>query len=249
MKKLIVGNWKMNPQIMKEAEILFKSINKISKESKSAEVVICPPFTFLSAHKTTKSKKIILGAQDVSKEDQGAFTGDVSAKMLSSIGVRSVIVGHSERRNGGDTNDIVNSKLVNSLKAKLMPILCVGESDRDHGGEYLAFIKTELVECLRNVSKPQMKNIAIAYEPIWAIGSGATREATSDEFIEVKIYIRKVISDIYDAKTAHNTRILYGGSVHPENSGEFLHHGGADGLLVGRDSLNARKLELIIKSV
>lgn len=249
VKKLIIGNWKMNPQSLKEAEILFRDINKIAKDSKGASIVVCPPFPFLSIYNKQKYKKIVLGSQDVSIEEVGSHTGEVSAKMLASSGVSYVIVGHSERRSIGETNNIINKKLTNILKAKMSPILCVGEITRDNNGEYLKFIKDQIQESLVNISKAQLGNIIIAYEPIWAIGANAEREATAEEFIEIKIFIRKVISDIYGAKTAHNTKVLYGGSVNPKNSKEFLHHGGADGLLVGRDSLVVRKLNLIIKSI
>lgn len=246
-KKLIVGNWKMNPQSVKEAEILFKSLIKIDS-SKNASIVVCPPHPYLSLSSKYKTKRVIFGAQDVSIEEMGSHTGEVGASMLKSMGATYVIVGHSERRKVGDTDTIVNTKILNILKNKMIPIVCVGEQVRDSGGDYLSFIKNQLHLAFANISKSQLKNIVIAYEPIWAIGKDSTREATAEEFIEVKIFIRKIISDMYSASIAHNMTILYGGSVNPKNAGEFLHHGGADGLLVGRDSLVPKKFELIIKS-
>ncbi|MDE2030775.1 MAG: triose-phosphate isomerase [Patescibacteria group bacterium] len=247
MKKLIIGNWKMNPQSKKEAEIIFKGIVSTAQKQKNADVVICPPYPFLSIFQKTKFSKISIGAQDVSVEQSGPYTGEVSTKMLTSVGVSYVIVGHSERRAMGDTNQIVNKKIINALKAKIIPILCIGERHRDSSGEYLKFIKHQLHECLANIPKPQVSKIIIAYEPIWAIGEKAQREATPEEFTEIKIFIRKIIFDIYNSKLAHNVMVLYGGSVHPENSAEFLVD--ADGLLVGRDSLIPKKFDLIIKSV
>ncbi len=246
-KKLIVGNWKMNPQSVKEAEILFKSLIKIDS-SKNASIVVCPPHPYLSIHSKYKTKRVILGAQDVSIEDSGSHTGEVGASMLKSLGASYVIVGHSERRKIGNTDAIVNKKILNILKNKMFPIVCVGEHVRDSGGDYLSFIKNQLHQAFANISKSQVKNIVIAYEPIWAIGKESVREATAEEFIEVKIFIRKIISDIYSANIAHNMAILYGGSVNPKNASAFLHHGGADGFLIGRDSLVPKKFELIIKS-
>ncbi len=162
-KKLIVGNWKMNPVSLKDAEILFKSVSLASKDARNAEIVVCPPFPFLSIVKSVKTKKVKLGAQDVSQEKEGAFTGQISASMLSSMGVSYVIIGHSERRAIGETDDIIGKKITQALKAKLVPIVCVGESIRDTHGDYLGFIKQQLSACLASVSKAQMKNIIIAY--------------------------------------------------------------------------------------
>jgi len=237
----------MNPQSVKEAEILFKQVVKINP-GKNASIVVCPPYPYLSLHSKYKTKRVILGAQDVSIEEMGSHTGEVGASMLKSMGATYVIVGHSERRKAGDTDRIVNTKILNTLKYKMTPIVCVGEHVRDNGGDYLLFIKNQLHQAFANISKSQVKNIVIAYEPIWAIGKDSVREATAEEFIEVKIFIRKIISDMYSASIAHNIAILYGGSVNPKNASGFLHHGGADGFLIGRDSLVPKKFELIIKS-
>lgn len=247
MKKIIVANWKMNPQSVKEAEVIFKGLIPVVKSSKNTDLVICPPFPFLSVYQKVKSKKLNLGAQNVSEESEGPYTGEVSPSMLRSMGVNHVIIGHSERRSIGETNRIVNKKVLNALKGKLLPILCVGESVRDNEGVYLNFIKHQIHECLLSVAKPQIKNIVIAYEPIWAIGKGSIREATLPEFVEMKIFIKKIISDLYDIKTANAVRIIYGGSVNSLNAESFLTLGNADGLLVGRDSLNPKKFSAIIK--
>jgi triosephosphate isomerase (TIM) len=248
MKKLIVANWKMNPQSLKEAEVIFNGIIKIAKTSKNIDIVVCPPFPFLSISKKAKIKNLKIGSQNVGEESEGAHTGEVSPKMLTGFGVKYVIVGHSERRALGETNQIINKKIINSLKSKISPILCIGESIRDTNGDYLSFIKQQLHECFKSISKSQIENIVIAYEPIWAIGKNATREAIAEEFTEVRIFIRKIISDLYDSKIAHSIVILYGGSVHGENAKDFIINGGADGLLVGRDSLTPKKFALIIEA-
>jgi triosephosphate isomerase len=247
-KKLIVGNWKMNPQTIKEGQNILKAISRIISEFKNADVVVCPPFPYLATFiKDTKTKKIRFGAQNVSGEVSGAYTGEVGASMLSSIKVSHVIIGHSERRALGETNESVNQKIKRSFQAKLTVILCVGESVRDAHGEYLGFVKQQLHECLEGVSKAQLKNIVIAYEPVWAIGKDATREATADEFTEMRIFIRRTIADMFDTKSAQELQVLYGGSAHPENAPLFI-DALADGFLVGRDSLIPRKFEGILKA-
>lgn len=246
MVRIIVANWKMNPQSQKEAEVLFSESNKNVKKHK---IIICPPFPFLFIFKKIKNKKISLGAQDVGVEIEGSHTGEISPKMLVNMGVRYVIVGHSECRTEGETNQIINKKILNLLKLKISPIICVGENKRDNDGFYLSFIKEQLENCLSGVTSSQMKNLIIAYEPVWAIGKNATREATKEEFVEVKIFIKKVISDIYGPKIAHSIPILYGGSVNQNNAKSFVEDGGADGLLVGRDSINPKKFSAILNAL
>lgn len=249
MVKIVVANWKMNPQSPKEAEVLFSGVLKEVKNTKNLKIIICPPFPFLYILNNYKNKKITLGAQDVSYEDGGSYTGEISPKMLANMGVNYVIVGHGERRKLGETNKIVNKKILNLLKFKLSLILCIGESFRDRDGKYLSFVEEQIKDCLKGVTRPQMKNIIIAYEPIWAIGVNAQREATKEEFMEMKIFIKKVISDIYDSKIAHNISILYGGSVNKINARSFVDDGGANGLLVGRDSINPKKFGAILNAL
>jgi len=246
MNKIIIGNWKMNPGSLKDARVIFNETIKAVKGMKGVEVVICPPFPFLSTANDLKIKNISLGAQNVFEETEGAYTGEVSLKMLLSLGVKYVILGHSESRLLGETNKTINKKILAVLKAKITPILCVGEISRDDNGFYLAFIKHQIIECLSSVPKTQIKNIIIAYEPIWAIGNKAIQKATKDEFVEIQIFIKKVISDIYNIKIASITKIVYGGSVHPLNAKEFI-DGGASGLLIGRDSLVPKKFGKIVK--
>jgi len=249
MSKIIVANWKMNPQSQKEAEILFKEASFLTKNIRNTKIVICPPFPFLFVSQKFKNKKIFLGAQNVSQKQGGSYTGEVSPQMLTDIGVSYVIVGHGECRLQGETNEVVNEKILNLLKFKLSPILCVGESIRDKDGAYLSFVEEQIKNCLDGIPRAQMKNLIIAYEPIWAIGASAVREATKEEFIEMKIFIKKVVSDIYDSKIAHSVPILYGGSVNSINTKSFIQEGGADGLLVGRDSINSKKFGSILNAI
>lgn len=249
MVKTVVANWKMNPQSIREAEAILNGASSSLKNIKDIKVIVCPPFPFLFIFKKLKNKKISLGAQDISTKIEGSHTGEISPKMLINMGVCQVIVGHGERRAQGENNKIVNEKILNSLKFKLSPILCVGETKRDNDGFYLSFVEEQIRECLKGVTRAQMKNITVAYEPIWAIGSNATREATKEEFIEMRIFIKKVISDIYDGKVAHVMPILYGGSVNKDNADIFVREGGADGLLVGRDSINPKKFSAILNAL
>lgn len=247
MNKIVVGNWKMNPPSKKEAEFLLSKISQSLKNTKGSNVVICPPFSYLNLK--NKSKKITFGAQNVSSKTEGSWTGEVSVSMLKSIGITHVILGHSERRSLGEKDEEINEKLINVLKAKLTPILCVGERERDRDANYLSFVEDQIKKCFLNVSKSDVKKIIIAYEPVWAIGKDSKREATKEEFIEMKIFIKKIISDLYDLKTAHDIKIIYGGSVNKDNAKLFVKEGQADGLLVGRDSLNYKNFEQIIKSI
>ncbi len=246
INKLIIANWKMNPQSIKEVETIFTNVSKSIKNIKNTDIVICPPFPFLFLKAKIKNKFIKLGSQDVFYEKDGSYTGEVSTSMLNNFGVEYILIGHSERRSQGEGNEIINKKIITTLKAKMFPIFCIGEKERDNNGFYLSFIKQQIIEGLSNITKIQVKNIVIAYEPIWAIGANATREATSLEFIETRIYIKKIIADLYDIKTANEIKIIYGGSVNPLNARIFLEEGNADGLLVGRDSLNPKKFCSII---
>ncbi|MFA5791953.1 MAG: triose-phosphate isomerase [Candidatus Paceibacterota bacterium] len=248
-KKIIIGNWKMNPRSLKDAEKLFSGVVKFTSHIKKTEIVICPSFIYLDKLKKL-SRKISLGAQDAFSGDTGAFTGEVSTEMLYNIGVKYVILGHSERRNPpigtGETNEIINKKIKSSLAAGLRPILCVGENTRDESHSYFNFIKTQLEECLVGISRNSIYKIIIAYEPVWALSSTANRhDATSRDSLEMVIFIRKVLSDKF-GKEASQVRIVYGGSVNEKYAKDFLENGGVDGLLAGRASLDAKKFVEII---
>ncbi|KKQ46535.1 MAG: Triosephosphate isomerase [Candidatus Yanofskybacteria bacterium GW2011_GWC2_37_9] len=243
--KIIIGNWKMNPLTIKEAEKSFEDIKKSVSYVRKTTIVICPPLLYLEKLKKI-SRKINLGAQNVFWGDVGAFTGEVSAEMLYNAGIKYVILGHSERRTLGETNELVNKKIKGSLSAGLTPVLCVGESMRDENHSYFNLVKTQLEECLNGVKKTFASKIIIAYEPIWAISSTLNRhDATSADSREMAIFIRKVLYDKFGAE-ASRIRIIYGGSVNEKDALDFLNNGGVDGLLSGRASLNAKKFAEII---
>jgi len=246
-KKIIVGNWKMNPRTLKEAENLFAKVSKALPRVKNTEVVVCPPYLYLEKLKKL-SRKIVLGAQDAFWEEVGAFTGEVSGEMLYHLGVRYVILGHSERRELGETDGFVNKKIKSALGAGLVPILCVGEKERDANHEYFGAVKSQVEKCLKGVSKNLISKIIIAYEPVWAISStSGRRDATPADSREMVIFIRKTLSDLSSPEIAGETRVIYGGSANQRDAKDFLENGGVDGLLPGRASLDPEEFAKIVK--
>lgn len=245
-KKLVIANWKMNPQSLKDAEKLFKDIVKRTPILKKTEVIICPPFIYLENLKKI-SRRFFLGAQNIFWEEKGAFTGEISAPMLDFIGVKYVILGHSERRALGENNNEINKKIKMALSCGLIPVICIGEKERDENHEYFNVIKTQIVECLSGIPKNLISKIIIAYEPIWSISSTINRkDETPEDFLEMSIFIRKVLTDKFGIKI-EMPRIIYGGSVTDKNAGDFIKHNGVDGVLVGNASLYPEKFSEIIK--
>ncbi|OIO29938.1 triose-phosphate isomerase [Candidatus Nomurabacteria bacterium CG_4_10_14_0_2_um_filter_30_12] len=250
-KKIVIGNWKMNPLSLKEAEKLLIEISESFSLIKKTEIIICPPFIYLeSLRRLLKAKnyklKLNLGAQDSFWENIGAYTGEVSAEMLYNIGVKYVILGHSERRAMGENNIDINKKIKSALSSGLIPIICIGENVRDEKHEYLNFVKMQIEESLDKISRNNISKIIIAYEPVWAIGKG-TLPATVEEFREMSIFIRKILSDKFGIDNVENIRIIYGGSVDEKNAEGFIKDGHADGFLPGRASLDSKKFSKIIK--
>src|SRR3989344_2191814 len=249
-KKLIIGNWKMNPATFREAEYLFREFKKATIKSKNIYTILCVPFSYLYPLKKIKTLlKFSLGVQNIFQENDGAYTGEVSPLMIADMGASFCIVGHSERRARGENDNEVNQKIKLLLKNKISPILCVGESQRDSGHTYFDFVKKQISEDLKNVPKNLLKNIVFAYEPVWAIGKDAIREATPVEINEMAIFIRKCISDISSSSIAHDIKVIYGGSVTRNNVADFIEYGGVDGFLVGRASLSVRDFTKIIEIV
>ncbi|OGI66462.1 triose-phosphate isomerase [Candidatus Nomurabacteria bacterium RIFCSPLOWO2_02_FULL_40_10] len=247
-KKIIIGNWKMNPLTLKEAEKLFSGVIKGISGVKKTEVVICPPFLYLEKLTKIKTSKIKLGAQDAFWGDVGAFTGEVSAEMVYNLGARYVILGHSERRTLGESNLDINKKIKAALASGLSPILCVGENTRDESHSYFNLVKTQLEECLDGVKKASIAKIIIAYEPVWAISTTVGRKDTTPaDSLEMTIFIRKILSDKFGSNDASQVRIIYGGSANEKDTEDFLKNGGVDGLLPGRASLDLKKFAEIIK--
>lgn len=247
-KKLVVGNWKMNPQTLEESQKIFKGIKKVFGKVKNVEVLVCPPYTYIQPlNKILEPLK--LGAQDVFFESVGSFTGEVSASMLVDAGCAYVIIGHSERRAMGETSEIVSKKIATAVKENLKIILCVGENVRDTSGDYLEFLKNQLKDSLAGMQKRYLSNIVIAYEPVWLIGKSYGNAMSGQDVQEISIFIKKVLADIYGKDESSKNLILYGGSVAPINAKDIIEHGQVDGFLVGRQSLEPTGFNEIIKIV
>ncbi len=248
MKNLIAANWKMNPQSQKEAKKLFDGIKKKAK-AKNVEVVVCPPFAWLAVVSQKRNGGgLMLGAQNIYFEEKGAFTGEVSAAMLKDLKIGYVILGHSERRKYfAETNEQINKKIKKALSFKIKPIFCIGETkeekDQNKKSEVL---EAQLTEGLKGVTKDEMKSVAVAYEPVWAIGTG--NNCSVEETMGTVLFIRKILTKLYNREVADNTKILYGGSVKSDNSSAYIKEAGANGLLVGGASLNAEEFAKIVKS-
>jgi triosephosphate isomerase len=251
MKKttaLVVGNWKLNPVTLKDASALASAVVKNNKKVEKPLVAIAPSAPYLSeVGKKISKSTIALAAQDVSYENIGAHTGDVSILQLKDLGVEYVIVGHSERRAKGETNEDVEKKVLITLKNRLTPVVCVGERERDDHGNFFSFVEGQLRSLAKSLPAAQMKKVVIAYEPIWAIGTGNT--ATVDDVKEMQLFIESVLTKVYDRSTARAVRLLYGGSVKPDNAQVLHNQGGMNGFLVGGASLKAGDFGAIIKAV
>lgn len=239
MKKLIVGNWKCNPTTLKEAEELFDKVVENVKNVQNVQVVICPPVPFINNLKSD-NPNIILGAQDCFWQEKGAFTGEVSPKMLKDLGVEYVILGHSERRKHmGETDEIVNRKVKTTMEAGLKPILCIGETAEEReSGQTNEILKKQLEKGLDSLNfKSDNFNLIVAYEPVWAIGTGNSCDINTAK--DTLGFIREMIK----------TPVLYGGSVDSKNASGYIKDAGFDGLLVGAASLKAEEFIRIISEI
>ncbi|CAG1769710.1 triosephosphate isomerase (TIM) [uncultured bacterium] len=248
-KMIIAGNWKMNTTITETVALISAIKNELKNEAPACEVVVCPPFTSLeTAGTVTKDSVIATGAQNMYFEESGAYTGEISATMLKSIGCKYVILGHSERRTiFNEGNALINRKLHKALESGLLPIFCIGETlgERESGVTFKV-IETQVREGLTGVSTDQMSKVVIAYEPVWAIGTGKT--ATPDQAQEVHAFIRGLLKELYGAAVADATVIQYGGSVNAANAKELLGQPDIDGALVGGAALKADQFRTIIRS-
>ncbi|KUK10067.1 MAG: Triosephosphate isomerase [Clostridia bacterium 41_269] len=236
---LIVGNWKMN-LTTKEAASLVEKLKSRFSNIEGVEVAVCPPFTSLeTVSKLCKESSIHVGAQNMFWEEQGAYTGEISPLMLKDLGCKYVILGHSERRQFfGETNENVSRKVKSALKHNIIPIICVGETlAQREAGETDRVCREQLQESLKGIDNLEGNEIVVAYEPVWAIGTGKT--ASPKDADHVANFIRLILANMYSAKTAERVRILYGGSVKPENIVEFMAQPNIDGALVGGASLKA----------
>ena len=247
-KPIIAGNWKLNNTVSEAVE-LTTAIKELVSNTSDVEIIVAPTFTALAAvYDVIDDSNICLAAQDVYWENNGAFTGEVSATMLKDVGCEYVIIGHSERRQYfAETNESVNLKVKAALSNDLKPIICVGEQLKDReAGNTEEVIENHVSGGIKSLSAEDMLACVIAYEPVWAIGTGKT--ATPEQAQEVHAYIRQLISEAYNEDVASQIRIQYGGSVKPENASELMTQTDVDGALVGGASLQADSFAQIVKS-
>ncbi len=246
-KKIIAGNWKMN-KTATEAASFARDLKIKTLNIHKTEIVLCPPFTALAAvYDIVKESRVKIGAQNIHWEPAGAYTGEISAEMIEKAGCKYVIIGHSERRQFfGETNQSVNKKIKQSLTTSLCPIVCVGETLKQRqDGQTQAVVKMQILEGLADLSPEQMHRIVLAYEPVWAIGTGVT--ATPEQAEEVHQFIRQLISVQFNSQTAESVPVLYGGSVKPDNIKDLLNQLNIDGGLIGGASLKVDPFVDMIK--
>ena len=247
-KPIIAGNWKLNKTI-KEAIELVTLLKRLIQDTQSVDVVVCPVYTALSdVSEVLIESEIKLGAQDLYWEEKGAFTGEVSGSLLKDAGASYVIIGHSERRQFfHETHETVNKKTKAALKAGLIPIVCVGELLKEReAGQTFEVIQRQLEGAFVNFSKEEIQALVLAYEPVWAIGTG--KVATPQQAQEVHAFIRKEIAKMFGAETATSLRIQYGGSVKADNIADLMREADIDGALVGGASLDAQSFIDIVKN-
>ena len=251
-KKIVAGNWKMNKTAEEAKALLSEVVNMVKDEVRSdVDVVLCPPAIYLATFRQylTADGNVSLGAQNCHEKASGAYTGEISAAMLRSIGVEYVILGHSERRQYfGETNAQLAEKVDIALENGLTPIFCCGESrDLRENGDYDRFVKNQLTEGLFHLSAEQFAHVVIAYEPIWAIGTGLT--ASSGQAQDMHFGLRRHIAGQYGDSVAQDTSILYGGSANEKNAAELFAQPDVDGGLIGGASLKSREFTNVVKAV
>lgn len=248
--KIVAGNWKMNQDFQEGLSLFSEILNMVRDEARgNQKVVVCSPFIHLYhiAQQAKDSGNVFIGAQNIHQNESGAYTGEISARQVKSTGATHVILGHSERRAYfGEDEKLLEIKLDQALKNGLTPIFCVGETqDEREGGEFWDILSKQLKETVFHLSQEEFLKVVIAYEPVWAIGTGLT--ATPEQAQEVHAFIREQIANNFDQETAEKTSILYGGSCNPKNAAELFAQKDIDGGLIGGASLKSRDFMDIIK--
>ncbi len=246
-KRLLVANWKLNPESPESARAIFLAIRRAAEKLKRTQVIVCPPAIYFASLSKLVNSKVTIGTQNIFWEEAGSFTGEMSATMIQAAGGEYAIIGHSERRVLGETDEMINKKILAATAKNLGAIFCIGEKERDTQGNYLAFVKDQLTAGLAGIQKKYISNLVIAYEPVWAIGK--TEAMKGADMHEMMLYIRKVLTDVLGADYAKSVPILYGGSVSPLNAEDIVSNGHVDGLLVGRQSLDPIQFKDILTIV
>ena len=249
MKKLIIANWKMNPESVLKAKELFLGIKKTARTLSNVQTVIAPPFVYLRELSLRyRGHRIAFSGQDMFWEKKGSFTGEISGAMLKDAGASYVIIGHSERRALGESDDMVHKKIKAALKASFIVVVCIGEKERDHqSGNHFSFLSAQLESALQGISKSTLQNVVIAYEPIWAIGKTQEEAMKAEELHETVLFIRKIIAQLFGKNNAFTVPILYGGSAEKGNTEALFTKGMVDGLLVGHASLKVNEFSDMLR--
>jgi triosephosphate isomerase len=248
MKKLAVLNWKMNPLTAREAEKLAQASENAAKKLKNTEVWLAPPAPFFSQVRGSV-KKAKVGFQNGEPGDVGSITGEVSMGMEKALKAAFVIIGHSEQRARGETDDMVSEKVADALSKGLVPIICIGERQRDTHGEYLSFLESQITGSLRGVTAHALKDVILAYEPVWAIGNSAAGPIGPHELHEASLLIKKIIAGKWGKAASSSLSLLYGGSVSAETVGALARAGHVQGFLVGRASLDRKTLPTLLEAI
>ncbi len=243
---LIIANWKAYIESVEKGKKLFAAAKRLSAKH---EIVLAPPAPFLGILAHGNRSKVSFIAQDISRTTGGAQTGENTAAAIREAGATYALIGHSERRAMGEDNALVAKKLQHALAQGLTPVLCIGERERDAEGQYLAFLREEIESAFASLSQKERLQVVIAYEPIWAIGKSAAESITATDLTEMVLYIRKVLADLLPGRGASRARVLYGGSVEPENARALAQGSGIDGFLVGRASVEPDSFAALVKAV
>ena len=246
-KKIVAGNWKMNTLPAEGVELAKNIVAGRGEVCSCVNFIVCPPFTHLSTvAEALKGSDVALGAQDCATEAKGAYTGEIAASMIAALGCKYVILGHSERRQYyGETSATLNKKMAQAYANGLIPIYCVGENlDEREAGKHFDVVKAQIEEVVYNLTEEQYKNLVIAYEPVWAIGTGKT--ATPAQAQEIHAFIRSAVAEKYGKEIAENCSILYGGSCKPSNAKELFANPDVDGGLIGGAALKVADFKGII---
>lgn len=248
-KILVVANWKMSPESRAAAKAIFALGNRVAKRLSRIALVMCPPALFFGLFKKPSARNISLGVQDVFWEEDGPHTGENSPQAAKESGAAFAIAGHSERRALGETDAEVAKKIAAAVRAGLTAILCVGEASRDASGAYFEFLKNQLRASLAGLRASDLKSLAVAYEPLWAIGKSYKDAMEPRAVHETSLFIRKVLTDMFGSAAAFRVPILYGGSVDFENAPGIVSGGAVAGILVGRQSLDAEGFPKLLKAL
>ncbi len=247
MKSIVVANWKMNPVTMREASRLFDGTRKAAESAKNITLVVAPPAIFLRDLRAKyKGKRISFALQNAHAEGSGAHTGDISLLQAKDAGVQYVIVGHSEQRAKGESNETAGQVIVAAIASGLTPILCVGERERSASGEHFSFVKEQLRAAFADVEPNKLTKVLVAYEPVWAIGG--EKAMNPRDMHEMTIFIRKTIVGL-KGEAGMNIKILYGGATTESNALPMLQESGVQGLLVGHVSIEVQRFEALINSI